>query len=66
MSFFESLGFRCPERKGVADFLQEVTSLRDQEVRHTRRATAEQQESVPWETAFLHRRRCYVRLLRGR
>ena len=22
MLFFESLGFRCPERKGVADFLQ--------------------------------------------
>lgn len=24
VSFFESCGFRCPERKGVADFLQEV------------------------------------------
>ena len=24
--YFEGLGFRCPERKGVADFLQEVTS----------------------------------------
>ena len=24
--YFEALGFRCPERKGVADFLQEVTS----------------------------------------
>ena len=30
--FFESLGFRCPKRKGVADFLQEVTSRKDQEV----------------------------------
>ena len=25
-AYFETLGFRCPERKGVADFLQEVTS----------------------------------------
>jgi ABC-type multidrug transport system ATPase subunit len=24
MSFFESCGFKCPERKGSADFLQEV------------------------------------------
>ena len=24
LEFFESVGFRCPERKGVADFLQEV------------------------------------------
>ncbi|KAH9313294.1 hypothetical protein KI387_028329, partial [Taxus chinensis] len=29
--FFESMGFACPERKGVADFLQEVTSRKDQE-----------------------------------
>uniref|UniRef100_A0A7N2LPQ9 ABC transporter domain-containing protein n=1 Tax=Quercus lobata TaxID=97700 RepID=A0A7N2LPQ9_QUELO len=29
--FFESMGFKCPERKGVADFLQEVTSRKDQE-----------------------------------
>ncbi|KAL3538335.1 hypothetical protein ACH5RR_001701 [Cinchona calisaya] len=28
--FFESCGFRCPERKGVADFLQEVISKKDQ------------------------------------
>lgn len=26
LEFFESLGFKCPERKGVADFLQEVCS----------------------------------------
>lgn len=25
LEFFESLGFKCPERKGVADFLQEVS-----------------------------------------
>ncbi|KAL3676898.1 hypothetical protein R1sor_026846 [Riccia sorocarpa] len=31
LEFFESCGFRCPERKGVADFLQEVTSRKDQE-----------------------------------
>ncbi|CAN0854770.1 ABC transporter G family member 31 [Linum grandiflorum] len=28
--FFESLGFQLPPRKGVADFLQEVTSKKDQ------------------------------------
>ncbi|KAL6909620.1 hypothetical protein ACP4OV_001901 [Aristida adscensionis] len=31
LEFFESAGFRCPERKGVADFLQEVTSKKDQQ-----------------------------------
>ncbi|CAH9112411.1 unnamed protein product [Cuscuta europaea] len=30
LDFFEYQGFRCPERKGVADFLQEVTSRKDQ------------------------------------
>lgn len=25
LHFFETCGFRCPERKGTADFLQEVT-----------------------------------------
>ncbi|KAL5994753.1 Pleiotropic drug resistance protein tur2 [Asimina triloba] len=25
LEFFETMGFKCPERKGVADFLQEVT-----------------------------------------
>ncbi|KZV28328.1 Pleiotropic drug resistance 12 [Dorcoceras hygrometricum] len=30
VGFFESMGFKCPERKGVADFLQEVTSKKDQ------------------------------------
>ncbi|GMJ09280.1 polar auxin transport inhibitor sensitive 1, PLEIOTROPIC DRUG RESISTANCE 9 [Hibiscus trionum] len=28
--FFEHCSFRCPERKGVADFLQEVLSKKDQ------------------------------------
>ncbi|GFS44954.1 pleiotropic drug resistance 12 [Actinidia rufa] len=31
LEFFEHMGFKCPERKGVADFLQEVTSRKDQE-----------------------------------
>ncbi|KAL4433696.1 hypothetical protein ABPG75_000137 [Micractinium tetrahymenae] len=30
LSFFEGLGFACPERKGVAEFLQEVSTLADQ------------------------------------
>ncbi|KAK2998041.1 hypothetical protein RJ639_026150 [Escallonia herrerae] len=30
LEFFESSGFRCPERKGIADFLQEVISIKDQ------------------------------------
>ncbi|KAG5551930.1 hypothetical protein RHGRI_010140 [Rhododendron griersonianum] len=30
LEFFEHMGFKCPERKGVADFLQEVTSRKDQ------------------------------------
>lgn len=28
LEFFETMGFRCPERKGVADFLQEVSITR--------------------------------------
>ncbi|XP_012569363.2 pleiotropic drug resistance protein 1-like [Cicer arietinum] len=31
LDFFGSLGFVCPKRKSVADFLQEVTSMKDQE-----------------------------------
>ncbi|EFJ05502.1 hypothetical protein SELMODRAFT_137082 [Selaginella moellendorffii] len=30
LEFFEACGFKCPERKGVADFLQELTSQKDQ------------------------------------
>ncbi|KAK4800075.1 hypothetical protein SAY86_025440 [Trapa natans] len=37
LEFFESMGFKCPERKGVADFLQEVTSRKDQQQYWTRR-----------------------------
>lgn len=32
VDFFESCGFACPERKGIPDFLQEVTSKNDQKV----------------------------------
>ncbi|KAJ3681311.1 hypothetical protein LUZ60_015800 [Juncus effusus] len=31
LNFLEDCGFRCPERKGAADFLQEVLSKKDQE-----------------------------------
>ncbi|KAJ7174242.1 hypothetical protein O6H91_Y542400 [Diphasiastrum complanatum] len=31
LEFFHFMGLKCPERKGVADFLQEVTSRKDQE-----------------------------------
>ncbi|KAF3597226.1 hypothetical protein DY000_02025581 [Brassica cretica] len=31
LGFFESMGFKCPERKGVADYLQEILSRKDQE-----------------------------------
>ncbi|CAN6460412.1 unnamed protein product [Victoria cruziana] len=30
LQFFENCGFKCPERKGAADFLQEVISRKDQ------------------------------------
>ncbi|KAJ7535346.1 hypothetical protein O6H91_12G029400 [Diphasiastrum complanatum] len=31
IEFFKNCGFKCPDRKGAADFLQEVTSRKDQE-----------------------------------
>ncbi|KAH7447520.1 hypothetical protein KP509_01G110200 [Ceratopteris richardii] len=31
VEFFAEMGFRCPERKSIPDFLQEVTSRKDQE-----------------------------------
>ncbi|KAI8547246.1 hypothetical protein RHMOL_Rhmol07G0179600 [Rhododendron molle] len=37
LEFFEHMGFGCPDRKGVADFLQEVTSRKDQEQYWARR-----------------------------
>ncbi|XP_015580484.2 pleiotropic drug resistance protein 1 isoform X2 [Ricinus communis] len=37
LEFFKHMGFKCPERKGVADFLQEVTSRKDQQQYWARR-----------------------------
>ncbi|KFK33826.1 hypothetical protein AALP_AA5G065100 [Arabis alpina] len=31
LDLFESMGFKCPERKGTADYLQEILSRKDQE-----------------------------------
>ncbi|MCO5595653.1 hypothetical protein L7F22_049698 [Adiantum nelumboides] len=31
MGFFSEMGFKCPDRKSIPDFLQEVTSRKDQE-----------------------------------
>ncbi|XP_051135802.1 pleiotropic drug resistance protein 1-like [Andrographis paniculata] len=31
LEFFESMGFKCPDRKGIADFLQEIISKKDQQ-----------------------------------
>ncbi|XP_027364375.1 pleiotropic drug resistance protein 2-like [Abrus precatorius] len=47
LHFFESVGFKCPERKGVADFLQEVTSRKDQEQYWFRRDIPYRYVSVP-------------------
>ncbi|KAA8540358.1 hypothetical protein F0562_024723 [Nyssa sinensis] len=46
VEFFESCGFKCPERKGTADFLQEVTSRKDQEQYWADRSKAYQYVSV--------------------
>ncbi|XP_022898531.1 pleiotropic drug resistance protein 2-like [Olea europaea var. sylvestris] len=47
LEFFEYMGFRCPERKGVADFLQEVTSKKDQEQYWCKRNQPYRYVSVP-------------------
>ncbi|XP_038680217.1 pleiotropic drug resistance protein 2-like isoform X1 [Tripterygium wilfordii] len=47
LEFFESVGFRCPDRKGVADFLQQVTSKNDQEAYWCRKNEPYQYVSVP-------------------
>ncbi|XP_030534266.1 pleiotropic drug resistance protein 2-like isoform X1 [Rhodamnia argentea] len=51
LEFFEYVGFKCPERKGVADFLQEVTSKKDQEQYWYRKDQPYQFISVP---GFVH------------
>lgn len=47
LQFFESCGFKCPERKGTADFLQEVTSKKDQEQYWADRSRPYRYISVP-------------------
>ncbi|KAB2085662.1 hypothetical protein ES319_A05G414200v1 [Gossypium barbadense] len=47
LEFFESVGFKCPERKGVADFLQEVTSKKDQQQYWCRKDEPYRHISVP-------------------
>ncbi|KAF8009460.1 hypothetical protein BT93_J0450 [Corymbia citriodora subsp. variegata] len=47
LEFFEYVGFKCPERKGVADFLQEVTSKNDQEQYWYRKDQPYRYTSVP-------------------
>ncbi|OWM79108.1 hypothetical protein CDL15_Pgr003279 [Punica granatum] len=47
LEFFEYMGFKCPDRKGVADFLQEVTSKKDQEQYWYRKEQPYQFVSVP-------------------
>ncbi|KAK2976352.1 hypothetical protein RJ640_014183, partial [Escallonia rubra] len=51
LEFFEYIGFKCPDRKGVADFLQEVTSKKDQEQYWFKKNKAYQYVSVP---EFVH------------
>jgi hypothetical protein len=47
LEFFENVGFKCPERKGIADFLQEVTSRKDQEQYFCRKNEPYRYISVP-------------------
>lgn len=47
LEFFEYMGFKCPDRKGVADFLQEVTSKKDQEQYWCRKNQPYRYVSVP-------------------
>ncbi|KAK8579730.1 hypothetical protein V6N12_070040 [Hibiscus sabdariffa] len=47
LEFFESVGFKCPDRKGIADFLQEVTSRKDQQQYWCRENEPYQYVSVP-------------------
>ncbi|KAM7496878.1 hypothetical protein LguiA_021292 [Lonicera macranthoides] len=47
LEFFEYVGFKCPDRKGIADFLQEVTSKKDQEQYWCKRNQPYRYISVP-------------------
>ncbi|KAJ1284239.1 hypothetical protein BS78_03G189900 [Paspalum vaginatum] len=50
--FFEWMGFKCPTRKGVADFLQEVTSKRDQQQYWVKDAPYQYVSAVEFTEAF--------------
>ncbi|WVZ69772.1 hypothetical protein U9M48_018507 [Paspalum notatum var. saurae] len=50
--FFEWMGFKCPTRKGVADFLQEVTSKRDQQQYWVKDAPHQYVSAVEFSEAF--------------
>jgi hypothetical protein len=54
LEFFEYTGFRCPERKGIADFLQEVTSKKDQQQYWFKRDEPYRYVSVPEFVDFFH------------
>jgi len=54
LEFFEYTGFRCPERKGVADFLQEVTSKKDQQQYWFKRDEPYSYVSVPEFVDYFH------------
>jgi ABC-type multidrug transport system ATPase subunit len=47
-NFFEDCGFRCPKRKGMADFLQEVTNIN-----HKKDAKAKQHNPEAHDLFFL-------------
>ncbi|KAL6614944.1 hypothetical protein ACP70R_037214 [Stipagrostis hirtigluma subsp. patula] len=50
--FFEWMGFKCPDRKGVADFLQEVTSKRDQQQYWVKDAPYQYISAIEFAVAF--------------
>ncbi|RDY09750.1 ABC transporter G family member 39, partial [Mucuna pruriens] len=54
LDFFENMGFKCPQRKGVADFLQEVTSKKDQKQYWFRRNEPYRYVSVPEFAGSFH------------
>ena len=49
MRFFQGLGFDKPERKGIPDFLQEVSGLKDQEVSVKSLLVSTLQHRLYWE-----------------
>ena len=54
LEFFQNMGFQCPPRKGVADFLQEVTSKNDQQQYWCRRDEPYGYVSVPQFAEAFH------------